>query len=639
MAAFMNARSAVAPSPAISAPWKIHAGLFPRAVLQRNLKGVSESRIAGRAPGATDGWIIVTVTGGSRNTQSRGQIILERHRIARCRKGEFECLLKGVPAGGPYTIKLEMERGRVPAWIVEDVLVGDLWICAGQSNMEGVGRRHGVDLPNHPEVRACLMDDRWELARDPIHNTWAAADRVHLRGSDQGKGVGPAVAFGVHMRRQTGVPQGLIPCAHGGTSMDQWSPSLRGQGGRSLYGSMMRRFHLCGGKVAGVIWYQGESDAFPEASDSYGGKIKRWISACRKDLRDDRLPMVIVQIGRVVGRQAHRGWSRVREEQRLLSSKVARVAVVPTIDLDLDDLIHISGKDQQRLGIRVADAMLSLVTKDTHPSPSLEKIQVIHDPTTKQAVIRVVYKNVQGGLTAGNGTAWGYTLVDHQDAPVDAIYSARLEGNIAELRTVLPLAEASALRLAYGFGCNPCTNVRDGSGQAIPAFGPLSLGGKPRHTTPFALQCDISAFQPSAGRLETLAYPAPPANLGWQKRTFSDRFLNRRPEIMKFSGDAVLYYRFRIGCPMAMRISLFLGYDGPLKVWWDGRLAFHDPMGTNPAIIDAREVPLSVQPGSHELIIALATNHGQAWGIFLRMMRNDVPPKARPGTVLLPVWE
>ncbi len=69
------------------------------------------------------------------------------------------------------------------------------------------------------------------------------------------------------MVEATGVPIGLVACAHGGTSMEQWNPAKKDEGGKSLYGSMLRQFQLAGGKVKGVLWYQGESDANGEACE------------------------------------------------------------------------------------------------------------------------------------------------------------------------------------------------------------------------------------------------------------------------------------------------------------------------------------------------------------------------------------
>ena len=73
------------------------------------------------------------------------------------------------------------------------------------------------------------------------------------------------------MHRVTGIPQGIIACADGGTSMQQWDPARKSEGGKSLYGATLRRVQKNGGKVAGVIWYQGESDADPTNAPLYVG--------------------------------------------------------------------------------------------------------------------------------------------------------------------------------------------------------------------------------------------------------------------------------------------------------------------------------------------------------------------------------
>jgi hypothetical protein len=57
----------------------------------------------------------------------------------------------------------------------------------------------------------------------------------------------------------------------------------------------------------------------------------------------------------------------------------------------------------------------------------------------------------------------------------------------------------------------------------------------------------------------------------------------------------------------------------------------HDPAGTNPAEVDATATPFKARRGRHELLIALGTNGGRAWGLYLRLERTD---KHRP----LPKW-
>ncbi len=158
--------------------------------------------------------------------------------VGTARGGKFEGRLSGLPVGGPYEITLTIP-GNVPETLtVSDLLVGDVWLLGGQSNMEGCGFRKDRAKP-HPLVRAFYMTDEWRVAEDPIHQLWAAVDWVHNQGVKSPdpleRGVGPGVGFGQEMHRLSGVPQGLIACGHGGTSMSQWDPALKKEGGRSLY--------------------------------------------------------------------------------------------------------------------------------------------------------------------------------------------------------------------------------------------------------------------------------------------------------------------------------------------------------------------------------------------------------------------
>src|SRR5205807_2550047 len=150
----------------------------------------------------------------------------------------------------PYRIELRIgESG--PTALVREVLVGALWVLAGQSNMERCGDLVDLEQPS-PLVHSFDMADRWDQAEEPLHWLCDSPDPVHadqsepqkteaaeLASATRTKGAGLGLPFAKEMVRRTRVPVGLIPCAHGGTSMEQWDPALRDLGGRSLYGSMI----------------------------------------------------------------------------------------------------------------------------------------------------------------------------------------------------------------------------------------------------------------------------------------------------------------------------------------------------------------------------------------------------------------
>ena len=190
-----------------------------------------------------------------------------------------------LPAGGPY------EVGGA-----QNVLVGDLWVLGGQSNMEGVGDLVDVET-DHPRVHSFQSREHWALAEEPLHWLGESPRPVHHilwgqplpteappRDPARTKGAGLGLSFAKALADQTGLPVGLIPAAHGGTSMQQWDPARKGQGGHSLYGATLERVKAVGGKVAGILWYQGESDANPADAALYEARMTTLVQSFRADL-------------------------------------------------------------------------------------------------------------------------------------------------------------------------------------------------------------------------------------------------------------------------------------------------------------------------------------------------------------------
>jgi sialate O-acetylesterase len=284
--------------------------------------------------------------------------------------------LLNVPTGGPYVIQIRVSRkpdkegGFVDGSLtfgIGPVFVGDLWVLAGQSNMQGVGDLVDVTPPSE-RVMALGMDGKWVAAEEPLHWLVDSPDPVHsgkpddrearsrAEHRDRTKGAGLGLPFGVALAGATNVPVGLVVCAHGGTSMAQWDPAKKEEGGNSLYGSMLRQVKLAGGKVRGVLWYQGESDASATAAPKFAETFTKFIGAVRSDFGQPELPFYYVQIGRFVFTGDPQGWNIVRDAQRLIPDRVRGTAVVASIDLELDDAIHVGTPGLKRGGGRRAHA-------------------------------------------------------------------------------------------------------------------------------------------------------------------------------------------------------------------------------------------------------------------------------------------
>jgi sialate O-acetylesterase len=446
------------------------------------------------------------------------------------------------------------------------------------------------------------------------------------------------VAFAQEMHRLTGVPQGVLACAHGGTSMAQWDPTLTTPSGSTLYSATLRRVHKNGGRVAGIAWYQGCSDAWPGAAAVYTEAMVALVKAFRRDCKDGKLPFVLVQIASVHGWDPNNiaSWNSIQEQQRKLPERLPRVLTVPAIDLGLDDGIHISGEDQQRLGRRLAGAMATLTGVSSDPPPiALKSIRVKVNPLRGSTDVVVEFANVIGALRA-DGRPNGFAIAGDAGF-IDTIFRVDLDGSTAILHTGMNQNELLGKSLHYGLGLAPFCNITDAADRALPVLGPVTIGDA-RALTPFACQYRVSGVQPAGSAVTKLAFPDL-AGLALRPKTFAQDFSDLHPDILAGGvTSGVVYYACRFTCPEPMKLNVCLGYDGPVRAWVDGVARYTDPNGINPAYADQGIIPVTAAAGTHEVVVALDINKGAAWGIHLRLERRGVAAK-KIGAVAMPVWE
>jgi sialate O-acetylesterase len=465
---------------------QISSGAVDHQVFQRGADNRADVKLEGTAENADAKRVEARVTA------AKGAVAgLKWHAVGTVTNGKWNAMIKGVPAGGPYTIEIRV-MGAAGTAAVKDVLVGDLWILGGQSNMQGVGDLVNVEPPSD-QVHSFDMADSWVVAKEPLHVLVGATDRVHWpRNKDKvperytgeklaqyvanlKKGAGLGLPFAAEMARRTGVPVGLVPCAHGGTSMDQWNPALKDQGGDSLYGGMLRRFQAVGGKVTGMLWYQGESDSSPKAAPLFQDKFEKLVAAIRADFKQPDLPFYYVQIGRFVNKGGEAGWNMVQEMQLKAESRIPRSGMVAAIDTDLDDLIHVGTPDLKLLGQRMA----KLATTDLFPAlKGFGPFQRGPRPVSaiyKDGVVRVSFSNVNGKLKAESRIS-GFSIHNAAGEPLASIYKIRVDpaepGSVI-LYTVSKPPEGAVLH--YGYGKDTYCNLRDEAAMGAPVFGPMPI--------------------------------------------------------------------------------------------------------------------------------------------------------------------
>ncbi|NUN98550.1 MAG: sialate O-acetylesterase [Candidatus Omnitrophica bacterium] len=459
-----------------SATLTVTSGLADYQVFQRSATDTVTLRVEGEA--STAGIIVATLSSDGKPLEG-----FEKREIAQTGGGAWKGTLHGVPLGGPYTVSLTLvgaEGNPVGEVAFKGVLVGDLWLMAGQSNMQGYGDMVNVEPPSD-RVNVFRMRGQWDVAVEPLHRLHESVDRVHrgeapmpsLDESDTAtarlqKGTGLGLPFAKQMVARTGVPVGLIPCAHGGTSMTQWDPKLRGNGGDSLYGSLLGALKAVGGRIAGVLWYQGEGDSGGDQPAMYTQRFTELIQALREDAGNPNLPFYYVQIGTFAhpNKALVPGWNSIQEQQRKLEETVPNTAVVASVDLPLDDLIHIGTEGLKRLGKRLANVAIGSPSR----GPRLDHLE------RAPGGLRVVFREGSGKLQTPRTRVSGFTIHDASGEDLCLIYKQLVDPqnpNAVWLGLVSDPPEGA--QLWYGHGLAPFCNLADTEDMAVLVMGPIPI--------------------------------------------------------------------------------------------------------------------------------------------------------------------
>lgn len=216
-----------------------------------------------------------------------------------------------------------------------------LFLLVGQSNMAGRGEIEPADKVPHARVFVLTKDLAWVPAVDPLHFDKKSA------------GVGLGATFGRVLA--DALPEetiGLIPAAVGGSSLDQW----RRDG--ELYRIAVERARgaMKYGKLAGILWHQGEADTDKTKVATYAERFTAFIGNLRSDLGADVIPVLVGEIGRFGGRGAAINAEIVRLPQR-----VPHCATVTSEGLiHKGDNLHFDSPSLREFGRRYARVYLEM---------------------------------------------------------------------------------------------------------------------------------------------------------------------------------------------------------------------------------------------------------------------------------------
>ena len=282
-------------------------------------------------------------------------------------------------AGGPYSIVIIAEKDTAT---INDVLMGEVWICSGQSYMQRSANEklpqmlevlHG---PFNKDIRILnVRDIAAPWPQENIYDQWALCDSQSLR---------PFTAIGYFfaqkLNKELNVPVGIINASWGGTCAEVWLPagdvlsdSLLAQKARlqtlaprkpNLPGEAWNAmiFPYVGYSISGALWYQGENNTV--SWDGYAALFGKLIQSWRAGWKAD-FPFFFAQIApyNYKNKGIQKG-ALVREAQSQVALSVKKTGMVLTSDL-VNDINDIHPLMKKEVALRMADLALADVYHQT----------------------------------------------------------------------------------------------------------------------------------------------------------------------------------------------------------------------------------------------------------------------------------
>jgi sialate O-acetylesterase len=342
--------------------------------------------------------------------------------------------VKTPKAGGPFVITIKNKDYQV---VLNDVMIGEVWICSGQSNMEWSvlnGSEDGkAEMPkaDYPNIRFFQVNKTTaDFPQDHGEGKWEkCTPETMQRFSSVG------YFFGKKLTTELKAPIGLINVSWGGTPAEVWTPKGKVDNDPALkasslkledhpgwphasgivYNSMIRPLVPYG--IAGAIWYQGEANT--GNSDTYSKLMQTLIESWRADFGKE-FPFYYVQIAPYTYKRKFEG-ALVREQQCKTLS-VPKTGMVIITD-EVDDVSNIHPKFKKPVGDRLANYALA----DTYKKGILG----YQSPVYKSMVvdrnrIKISFEYASIGLISHNGDPTQFTIAGEDKKFYPAI--AKIDG-------------------------------------------------------------------------------------------------------------------------------------------------------------------------------------------------------------------
>ena len=281
--------------------------------------------------------------------------------------GRWQVVLDPMPAASTPGSLSASSSVKDHGGIIPNVVVGDVWLCGGQSNMGGSAfdnappaERHQelleTDYPNFRFVSIPNQNRETPLSNDASEDpvVWRSVQKKPFTFFP------PAVSyyFGQAIHTTQNIPVGLIMVIKAGSQVEQWldEASLKANFTDEDLKNVCAGSHLASGlhnamiaplapfPICGAFWYQGESNADNEARymgyyKSLPALIKSWRIVWGKDL-----PVFLVQLPAFDGHYPPDSWAFIREVQLLSSLHLPNVGLAVTFDKGDPKNLHPANK-------------------------------------------------------------------------------------------------------------------------------------------------------------------------------------------------------------------------------------------------------------------------------------------------------
>jgi hypothetical protein len=227
-----------------------------------------------------------------------------------------------------------------------------VFILAGQSNMAGRGLVEPHDTVSHNRIWTINPKGEVVYGKEPFHFY-----------EDEETALDCGLSFGRTLIKS--IPDSvsvlILPAAVGGSTLSQW-----------LGDSLHRGVHLLTnfrekvdigkryGTVKGILWHQGESDAFEEMIKMYPERLSELMNVFRSYIGDSNLPIVLGELGSFYHDQ--KNWGKINMCINDYAAKSSYTSVISTAGLPVkDDMVHFNGVAQREMGKRFAKEYLRLI--------------------------------------------------------------------------------------------------------------------------------------------------------------------------------------------------------------------------------------------------------------------------------------